>query len=187
MTSIKTFITVLAVILAIGGIAEAQSENAQSQKTIAQSMDVYVFPTKGQDAAQQSQDEATCYGWAVDQTGLDAFNLQKQAQQQQQQAGYAKQQAAQAGQGAGARGAAGGAAAGALIGSLSADAGKGAAIGAAVGGLAGRSARRQAQAEASRQVEQSAAKQQAATAEQMENFKNAFAVCLEAADYMVRF
>jgi hypothetical protein len=187
MTNIRNFIAVLTVILAIGGVVEAQSEGTQNQKTIAQSMDVYVFPTKGQDASQQSQDEAACYGWAVDQTGLDAFNLQKQAQQQQQQAEYAKQQASQAGAGAGARGAVGGAAVGALIGSFSADAGKGAAIGAAVGGLGGRGARRHAQAQATEQVEKTSAQQQAATAEQMENFKNAFAVCLEAANYMVRF
>jgi hypothetical protein len=34
----------------------------------------------------QSQDEATCYNWAVGQTGNDPFALQKQAQQQAAQA-----------------------------------------------------------------------------------------------------
>ncbi len=37
-------------------------------KTLASTLEVYVFPTKGQAADQQSQDEAECYSWATDNT-----------------------------------------------------------------------------------------------------------------------
>ena len=42
-------------------------------------MNVYVFPTQGQASSQQSKDEAECYTWAVQNTGTDPFQLQKQA------------------------------------------------------------------------------------------------------------
>jgi hypothetical protein len=172
------------------------------QKTLAATLNVYVFPTAGQDAAKQSTDEATCYNWAVQNTGTDPFNLQKQAQQQQQQAQQAQQQAqqqqqqiAKAGEGAGVKGAVGGAAAGALIGEIASDdAGRGAAYGAAAGAIVARRRTKQAQAEASQQVEQQSQQvqqqsQQAqqATAQQIENFKKAFSVCLEAQKYMVKY
>ena len=105
-----------------------------------------MFPTTGQTPAQQSTDEATCYNWAVQNTGTDPFNLQKQAQQQAQQTQQAQQQAQQAGKGAGAVGAVKGAAAGALIGGIAGDAGKGAAYGAAAGLVVGRARGRQAKA-----------------------------------------
>ena len=46
---------------------------------------------------------------------------------------------------------------------------------------------RRAKAEASQQVERTSEQAQQATAEQIENFKKAFSVCLEAKDYMVKF
>ena len=160
---------------------------AQSPKTLASSMDVYVFPTQGQTAEQQSIDEATCYDWAVQNTGNDPFALEKQAQQQQQQTQQAQQQAQQVGTGAGATGAVRGAAGGALIGAIAGDTGKGAAYGAAAGLLAGRRAGRRAQSQATQQVQQQGQQTQQATAEQIENFKKAFSVCLEASDYMVKY
>jgi hypothetical protein len=162
---------------------------AQSgSKTLASTMNVYVFPTQGQDASQQSQNEAECYNWAVGNTGTDPFELQKQAQDQQHQAEMAQQQAKQAGKGAGARGAIGGAAGGALIGEIvSDDPGRGAAYGAAAGAIIGRRQRKKAQHQATAQVENASATAQASTAVQLENFKKAFAVCLEANDYMVKF
>jgi hypothetical protein len=178
-------VMVCAVALLTSGAAIAQ--DSTQQKSLSSSIQVYVFPEKGQDASTQSQDEAACYGWAVDQTGLDPFDLQKQAQQQAAQTEAAKQQAQHAGDGAGAAGAVGGAAVGALIGSLSGDAGAGAAIGATLGGVRGSRARRGAQAQATQQVEQQGAQKQAATAAQIENFKKAFSVCLEAKDYMVKY
>ena len=83
------------VIMACAGISAAQTEPAP-QKSLAATMNVYVFPTTGQTAQQQSTDEAACYDWAVQNTGGDPFALQKQAQQSQQQADQAQQQIAQA-------------------------------------------------------------------------------------------
>ncbi len=168
------------------GPSLAQS-SPPAQKSLASTIEVYVFPTQGQDAQQQSIDEATCYDWAVQNTGSDPFALEKQAQQQQQQTQQAQQQAQAVGTGAGARGAVGGAAGGALIGAIAGDTGKGAAYGAAAGLLLGRRAGRQANAQAQQQVAQQGQQQQQATAEQIENFKKAFSVCLEAKNFMVKF
>ena len=168
------------------GAAFAQAAPA-GQKSLAATMNVYAFPQKGQDASQQSQDEAACYQWAVQNTGTDPFALQKQAQQQAQQTEQAKQQAQSAGQGAGAAGAVKGAAAGALIGAVAGDAGAGAAYGAAAGFIAGRRRGREAQAQATQQVEKQGQQAQAATAEQMTNFKKAFSVCLEGKNYLVKY
>jgi hypothetical protein len=182
----KKYTLVACAVVALAAVP-APAQDSGGQKSLASAMNVYVFPEKGQDASTQSQDEATCYSWAVDQTGNDPFDLMKQAQQQAAQTEAAKQQAQSAGEGAGATGAVGGAAVGALIGSLDGNAGRGAAIGAALGGMSGRRARRGAQAQATEQVEQQGQQMQAATAEQIENFKKAFSVCLEAKDYLVKY
>jgi hypothetical protein len=173
--------------IAVIGVAE-EMQQPTSQLSLSATMNVYVFPTEGQDEAQQSKDEAACYNWAYKNTGFDPFDLAKKAEQQQQQADQAQQEIANAGQGAGAKGAVGGAAAGALIGEIASDdAGRGAAYGAAAGAIIARRRTRQAKAEASEQVEQQSRQAQQATAEQIENFKKAFSVCLEAKDYMVKF
>ena len=185
----------LVLVTALGTVAIAQ------QKSLAAMMEVYVFPEQGQDASQQSMEESSCYNWATQQTGTDPFDLQKQAEQIQQegeqaqaQADASKQQAQGAGAGAGAQGAVGGAAAGALVGAIAGDAGKGAAIGATVGVIGGRRRGKQAQAQATSQAEaqgdqaaQQTEQAAAATADQIENFKKAFSVCLEAKDYMVKY
>lgn len=170
-------------------VLELRAEgNPPPQKTLAATIDVYVFPTKGQDASQQSEDEASCYNWAVQNTGNDPFNLAKKSEADKQKTEQQKQQAAQAGQGAGAAGAVKGAAAGALIGEIASDdAGKGAAYGAAAGLIAGRRRKHKAQEQATAQAEQQGQQAQAATAEQITNFKKAFSVCLEAKNYMVKY
>ena len=68
------------------GLVCAPSAFAQSEgsKTLAATMSVYVFPTEGQSAEQQSKDEAECYNWAVGNTGTDPFDLAKQSEQQLQ-------------------------------------------------------------------------------------------------------
>jgi outer membrane lipoprotein SlyB len=169
------------------GLSAAQTQPAQP-KTLAATMDVYVFPTEGQTAQQQSTDEAACYNWAVQSTGSDPFALQKQAQQAQQQADQAQQQIDQSGKGAGAVGAVGGAAAGALIGEIAGHSASAAAgWGALAGAVIARRRTEQKKAQASEQVEQQNQQAQQATAEQIENFKKAFSVCLEAKDYMVKY
>ena len=157
-------------------------------KTLASTLEVFVFPTEGQAADQQSKDEAECYSWATSNTGSDPFNLQKQSEQQAQQTEQQVAQAQSATQGAGAKGALRGAAAGALIGEVSGgDAGDSAAIGAAVGAVSARRRGRQASQQAQQQAENQGEAQQQATEEQVGNFKKAFSVCLEAKDYMVKF
>lgn len=160
----------------------------ESGKTLASTLDVFVFPTDGQAADQQSKDEAECYSWATSNTGTDPFDLQKQSEQQAQQTEQQVAQAQAATQGAGAKGAVKGAAAGALIGEVTGgDAGESAAIGAAAGAVAARRRGRAASQQAQQQASQQGAAQQQATAEQVGNFKNAFSVCLEAKSYMVKF
>lgn len=176
------FLACVVLAFPFGSLAQSQSQ------TLASTMDVYVFPAKGQESALQSQDEAACYEWAVGNTGSDPFALAKQEDANQQQAQAEQQAAEQTGQGSGARGAVRGAAAGALIGEIANDdASKGAAYGAAAGAIRGRrkgaEAQQQAEAQASSQAEQ----REEATDEQLANFKKAFGVCLEAKEYMVKY
>ena len=164
------------------GIANAQG------KSLSSTMEVYVFPTEGQDTSQQSKDEAECYEWAVGNAGVDPFELANQDEANQQQAQVEQQAAQQAGQGSGARGAVRGAAAGALIGEIANDdASEGAAWGAAAGAIRGRRMGRQAQAQVQQQAADQADQREQATAEQLANFKKAFSVCLEAKNYMVKY
>jgi hypothetical protein len=165
----------------------AGSAHAQS-KTLAATMEVYVFPANGQTTEQQSKDEATCYNWAVTNSGSDPFELQKQAAAAQQQTQQQVQQAQAATHGAGARGAAGGAAAGALIGAIAdEDKSEAAAAGAVVGTIAARRRAKSGSQQAAAAAQQSGAASQQATAEQIGNFKKAFSVCLESSKYMVKF
>ena len=106
----KRILVVTLAALAAASFALAQSQPT-GQKTLAATMDVYVFPTAGQDAQQQSVHEAECYNWAVQNTGTDPFALSKQAEAQQQQTAAAKEDAKSVGAGAGAQGAVRGAAA----------------------------------------------------------------------------
>lgn len=157
-------------------------------KTLASTMDVFVFPKAGQQSDLQSKDEAACYEWATDNTGNDPFALAKQEQANQERAQADMQSAQQTGAGAGAGGAVRGAAAGALIGEIANDdASEGAAWGAAAGLVRSRrraaAARQQATTQAASQAEQ----REEATADQLENFKKAFSVCLEAKEYLVKY
>ena len=176
----KIFITLIAIAVPVAAYAQGQSLGA--------TMDVFVFPAEGQDTAQQSKDEAACYEWAVGSTGTDPFDLAKQEQADQQQAQAEQQAAQQAGTGSGARGAVRGAAAGALIGEIANDdASEGAAWGAAAGAVRGRRQGRAAQQQAQEQAAAQAEQREGATEQQLANFKNAFSVCLEAKEYMVKY
>ena len=117
-------------------VSGAHAQSAPSGKTLAATINVYVFPNNGQTASQQSKDEGECYNWATMNTGTDPFELQKQAASDQQQAQQQAQQAQNSTKGAGARGAVGGAAAGALIGEIAdTDRSEAAAWGAALGAV----------------------------------------------------
>ncbi len=178
----------LTLILCMAAMPLSGANAQEGGKTLASTLEVYVFPTAGQAADQQSKDEAECYSWATSNTGGDPFDLQKQSEQQAQQTEQQMQQAQSGTQGAGARGAVKGAAAGALIGEVTGgDAGDSAAIGAAAGAIASRRRSRAASQQAQQQAAAQGAAQQQATAEQVSNFKKAFSVCLEAKEYMVKF
>ncbi len=160
----------------------------ESGKTLASTLDVFVFPTEGQAADQQSKDEAECYSWATSNTGSDPFELEKQSAQQARQTEQQVAQAKSVTQGSAVKGAVRGAAAGAVIGEIADDdASQGAKYGAAAGAIAGRRRSRAASEQAQQQATEQGAAQQQATAEQVGNFKKAFSVCLEAKDYMVKY
>lgn len=167
-------------------VAALPAQAPPAGKTLAATLQVYVFPTTGQTPEVQSTDEASCYGWAVQNTGIDPFELQKQQEAGMQQAAAQQAAAQQAGTGARAKGALGGAAAGALIGGIAGDAGQGAAIGATAGVLAGGAKRRQARKQGEAQAQATAAAVTQYTEEQKLNFRKAFSVCLEAKKYMVK-
>jgi len=175
------------VILVLAAAALPVAASSQTQ-SLGSTMEVYVFPSSGQEAGQQSKDESECYNWAVSNVGTDPFDLAKQEQADAQQAQAEQQAAQQAGQGSGARGAVRGAAAGALIGEIANDdASEGAAWGAAAGAVRGRRKGREAQQQAQQQAAAQAEDREEATEEQLTNFKNAFSVCLEAKEYMVKY
>ena len=161
---------------------------AQEQKSLSATLEVYAFPSDGQDAAQQSKDESECYKWAVGNAGVDPFDLAKQEEASEAESEAKMAEAQQAGKGAGARGAVGGAAAGALIGEIASDdASEGAAWGAAAGLVHGRRSARRASQEAQTEVAADAVAHAEVTAGQMDNFKKAFSVCLEAKNYLVKY
>ena len=169
----------------LGLVAAGSAFAAPPGESLSASLDVQVYPKEGQVAEQQSQDEAACYDWAVSNSGVDPFELQKQADAA---AAQGAQPAQASTRGAGARGAVRGAAAGAVIGEVADDdAGKGAAYGAAVGAVAGRRESRRESAQSQQQVQQQGDSQQETAAGELGNFKNAFGVCLEGRNYLVKY
>ncbi len=141
--------------------------------SFAKSLGIYVFPAKNQDQATQDKDDAACYRWAVEQSGVDPINPTKVE--------AAKVDTAP--DGSAIVGSARGAAAGVAIGAIAGDAGKGAAIGAVVGGLAGRRAKIAGDAQQQQKNNQAAAQQQIAMSD---SFKKAFEVCMEGKGYTVK-
>ena len=175
----RTILAALLIGLAAQMATKAQTQPASQQKSLAATMNVYVFPAQGQAAGQQSKDESECYDWAVKNTGTDPFELTKQAQAAQQQ----QAQAAQSAQGSGARGAAKGAAARRAHRRDRGRRRQGRRVRRGHG-----SRRRAASAEAGGGAAQQQSQNiQAATAEQMGNFKKAFSACLEAKKYTVKY
>ncbi|WP_245576506.1 glycine zipper family protein [Flexithrix dorotheae] len=164
----------LTILLFIAFISQSMAQEASSESVnIGKSLGLYVFPSKGQDAATQDADELECYKWAMSETGVDPINPpQIQAEQVDRSA-----------DGSAVVGAARGAAAGAAIGAIAGDTGKGAAIGAVVGGLRGRRAKAYGDA-----VEQqhNNAEAEAQQKELMANFNKAYSACLEGKGYTVK-
>jgi hypothetical protein len=138
-----------------------------AQSNIAKSLNMYVFPAKGQDQDTQDKDEYDCYKWAVEQSGIDPINPPD------------VQADPNAGTGAVIGTSARGAAAGAAVGAISGSAGKGAAIGATLGAFGGVRRRQAAEAGAEHQAQE----QEAAM---INSFKKAFSACLEGKGYTVK-
>ena len=170
----------------LGGVMSAAAQST----TLAGTIGVYVFPRDGQEAAEQSRDEAACFDWAVSQTGSDPFQLSRQAGSQQAAAERSAQQAQTAGQGAAARGAAAGAITGAVVGNVFGSSSKSRKnirlAGAAVGAASGAAQREQAQAQAAASAQRAAGRAEATEA-QIAGFRKAFSACMEASDYVARF
>src|SRR5688572_29103500 len=141
-------------ILLFGALILSMSATyAQTGSTsFAKSLGIYVFPAKNQTQATQDKDDADCYRWAVEQSGIDPLNPPKveAAQVDAAPGGTAD------------KGAARGAAGGVAIGAIAGGAGKGAAIGAVAGGLAGRRAKVTGDAQQQQKNNQAAAQQQTA-------------------------
>ena len=72
MNNRKLTLAILSAMLTVSFGAQAQT------KSLASTMEVFVFPKEGQNAEQQSKDEAACYEWAVSNTGTDPFKLADQ-------------------------------------------------------------------------------------------------------------
>ena len=135
--------------------------------------ELFIYPTKGQNAEQQKKDEYECYNWAKNNTGFDPMAppvASAPPPSGTQQSGGAV------------RGAVGGAALGAIIGDSSKSAGRGAAAGALVGGVR--------QSRKNQQVQQDQAQweqQQAAEYSSKRNsYNRAYSACLEGRGYTVK-
>ena len=151
--------------------AAAQAQPPLGQSPASAKLGAYVYPKNHQDAAQQQKDEAECYTWAKQQTGIDP-DAPAQAPQQAQKA-----------KGGGAKGAAGGAAGGAAIGAIAGDAGEGAAIGATAGAVRGRRQQKKANKQAEQQAQQQSSAQHQ---EALTKVKSAFSSCIDARGYSVK-
>src|SRR5262249_29852627 len=98
-----------------GTTASTQTPSA-TPKSLSSSLGVYVFPAKNQTPDQQNQDEAACFAWAKEQTGIDPTAPPAAPAPAQGQSAQAPPP--NPSKGSGAKGAAGGAAAGAAIGAV---------------------------------------------------------------------
>jgi hypothetical protein len=160
--------------LAIGALCVG-SAAAQGQ-SYAQPLGLIVFPANNQSPETQRNDEATCYQWAQQNTGIQ--NPTTPPAQQQQ----AKQES-----GGGGRGALRGAAAGALLSEVGSphynNSNEAAWAGAMIGGARGakeQKVRNQAAQENAQNANNQAFQQQLAT------FNKGFSACMEAKKYTVK-
>lgn len=166
-------ISALIVVTCLFNIEGVEAQEQSLGSMVTKSVGMYVYPAKGQTAAQTEQDESDCYKWAVQQSGYDPLNPTT-AQAAQVETGP---------DGAAVGGAAKGALVGLAIGSISGHAGEGAAYGAIGGAVAGRRHGNQAKQQ-QQQANNQAASQ--ANADMVNSFKKAYSVCLEGKGYTVQ-
>jgi len=154
--------SVVVAIVLIFAVAPAFADSLSS------TFGVYVYPKNKQNQTQQTNDESVCYKSAKGKTGVDPANLPPATPASVTQH-----------QGGAVRGAAGGAAVGAIAG----NAGTGAGIGATLGAVRGR--RTQTAANNAEQ-HYAHANAQAQQSQSMNNFRRAYAACLESKGYVVK-
>ena len=130
-----------------------------------------VYPAKGQSAQQQKKDDADCYAWAKQTTGIDPAVVASTPP--------AQQTGPATGGGQRVRGAARGALGGAAIGAIAGDAGTGAGVGAVVGTMAGG---RQARQQQAAQNQQSVSQHQ----DLINTHYRAFSACMEGRGYTIK-
>jgi hypothetical protein len=147
---------------------------------VANADDIFIYPTKGQSAAQQDKDRYECHRWAVSQTGFDPSKAQPERASATQPQQYQPTQPHVV------KGAARGALLGTVGGAIGGNAGKGAAIGAATGATAG-GLRRMDDRRQQAAAQQRAASDQAGAANSARNqYYRAIAACLEGRGYSVK-
>jgi hypothetical protein len=173
----KQLVLPLFAVFCFSCVVQAQQSQAPKPVSMTASLNkalgMYVFPAKSQTPEQQAADEQACYAWAVEQSGVDPLTTEA-----------TKPDSVETGpDGTVVRSAARGAVAGAAIGAIAGDAGKGAAIGAAAGGMSGVGAKRRKDAKKEEQTQQNAS---ATDQAKIENFKKAYAACLEGKGYSVK-
>lgn len=166
----KTLVFALITFICFTHSSVAQEAKSSS---LSKSLGLYVFPSKNQSQTKQDSDEAACYKWAKEETGVDPINPPK----------VDAKQVDKSADGTAIVGAAGGAAAGAAIGAIAGDTGKGAAIGAVVGGLRGRRAKVVGDEREQQHNNQEASAEQKSL---MANFNKAFTACMEGKNYTVK-
>ena len=152
---------------------------ALSVGSVQAAQEMYIYPSKGQSAAQQDKDKYECYGWAKGQSGFDPM-APPTAKSAPPPGGH-KSVA-----GGAVTGAVVGAGVGAVGGAIGGKAGKGAKIGTATGGLLGgmSAAGQNAQAsQARRDWERQEANRYANARAQ---YNRAFATCMEGRGYAVK-
>lgn len=137
---------------------------------------MYIYPSKGQSAEQQSKDEGECHQWAQKQTGVNPQQIAERATSLQ------SYQQPEGGMGRSLFGGAGrGAALGAIGGAIGGDAGKGAEMGAAMGAAAGFFRYRERTEEQHRYNQAVAGQERAA----LDQFQQAYSTCLRGRGYTV--
>lgn len=180
----------IASLVAMAAIASPPAAYAQaagpSGTSLSSQLGVHVFPAKSQSSDKQHLDELHCYDWSKARTNFDplapatAPTTPASTTTSASSSAYAPSPGPSTARGA---------AAGAAIGAIGGNAGKGAAIGATAGVLRGLHHRRVASEQQAEQ-EQAAAAQQNAVNEQAaartQDFKRAFAACLQGKGYTVR-
>jgi hypothetical protein len=166
--------------------AKSGTETSAGSSSLSSSLGVYVFPAKNQAPQQQKTDEAACFSWAENQTGINPMANQSSAAQPQQQQ-QPQQSSSKSTKGSGVKGAAGGAAGGAAIGAIAGNAGEGAAIGATAGAIHGRrQARKAEKKQAAQQQQQAEAEAQTQAADRKSTYNKAFAACMEGKGYSAK-